>query len=118
MEFTSRMKMTRFQTFWFQMRKNKPLDESRKTGQNLRMKLAFYSISKLQNVSRAYKSTSMYTSEVKVHKHVLKAFEHKVKISRNMKSTPKSKVMSISYLEFNTSLGRFKTQIIMSSWAT
>ncbi|MFS8010513.1 hypothetical protein Hanom_Chr14g01297991 [Helianthus anomalus] len=33
MELTSRMKMTRFQTFWIQMRKNKPLDESRKTGQ-------------------------------------------------------------------------------------
>ncbi|MFS8030419.1 hypothetical protein Hanom_Chr17g01533791 [Helianthus anomalus] len=33
MESTSRVKMTRFQTFWIQMRKNKPLDESRKTGQ-------------------------------------------------------------------------------------
>ncbi|MFS7998802.1 hypothetical protein Hanom_Chr12g01158231 [Helianthus anomalus] len=28
MELTSRMKMTRFQTFWIQMRKTKPLDES------------------------------------------------------------------------------------------
>ncbi|MFS7929302.1 hypothetical protein Hanom_Chr04g00330891 [Helianthus anomalus] len=33
MELTSRMKMARFQTFWIQMRKNKPLDESRKTSQ-------------------------------------------------------------------------------------
>ncbi|MFS8029847.1 hypothetical protein Hanom_Chr17g01527091 [Helianthus anomalus] len=33
MELTSRMKMARFQTFWIQMQKNKPLDESRKTGQ-------------------------------------------------------------------------------------
>ncbi|MFS7981341.1 hypothetical protein Hanom_Chr10g00949771 [Helianthus anomalus] len=33
MELTSRMKMARFQTFWIQMRKNKHLDESRKTGQ-------------------------------------------------------------------------------------
>ncbi|MFS8022792.1 hypothetical protein Hanom_Chr16g01443621 [Helianthus anomalus] len=33
MELTSWMKMARFQTFWIQMRKNKPLDESRKTGQ-------------------------------------------------------------------------------------
>ncbi|MFS7960608.1 hypothetical protein Hanom_Chr08g00705071 [Helianthus anomalus] len=33
MELTSRMKITRFQTFWIQMRKNKPLDESCKTGQ-------------------------------------------------------------------------------------
>ncbi|MFS7985835.1 hypothetical protein Hanom_Chr11g01003291 [Helianthus anomalus] len=32
MELTSRMKMARFQTFWIQMRKNKPLDESRKIG--------------------------------------------------------------------------------------
>ncbi|MFS7910821.1 hypothetical protein Hanom_Chr02g00110681 [Helianthus anomalus] len=32
-ELTSRIKMARFQTFWIQMRKNKPLDESRKTGQ-------------------------------------------------------------------------------------
>ncbi|MFS7954739.1 hypothetical protein Hanom_Chr07g00634041 [Helianthus anomalus] len=28
--------MARFQTFWIQMRKNKPLDESCKTGQNLK----------------------------------------------------------------------------------
>ncbi|MFS7957644.1 hypothetical protein Hanom_Chr07g00668791 [Helianthus anomalus] len=33
MELTSRMKMARFQTFWIQMRKIKPLDESCKTGQ-------------------------------------------------------------------------------------
>ncbi|MFS7931679.1 hypothetical protein Hanom_Chr04g00358781 [Helianthus anomalus] len=28
----SRMKIARFQTFWIQMQKNKPLDGSRKTG--------------------------------------------------------------------------------------
>ncbi|MFS7940279.1 hypothetical protein Hanom_Chr05g00462591 [Helianthus anomalus] len=33
MRLRSRMKMARFQTFWIQMRKNKPLDESRKTSQ-------------------------------------------------------------------------------------
>ncbi|MFS7953046.1 hypothetical protein Hanom_Chr07g00614031 [Helianthus anomalus] len=33
MELTSRIKMARFQTFWIQMRKNNPLNESRKTGQ-------------------------------------------------------------------------------------
>ncbi|MFS7941265.1 hypothetical protein Hanom_Chr05g00474211 [Helianthus anomalus] len=33
MELTSRMKMARFQIFWIQMRKNKPLDESCKTDQ-------------------------------------------------------------------------------------
>ncbi|MFS7989156.1 hypothetical protein Hanom_Chr11g01043431 [Helianthus anomalus] len=43
MELPSRMKMARFQTFWIQMRKNKPLDESRKTGLTSGTKLAFYS---------------------------------------------------------------------------
>ncbi|MFS7931972.1 hypothetical protein Hanom_Chr04g00362291 [Helianthus anomalus] len=43
MELTSRMKKARFQTFWIQMRKNKPLNESRKTGQTSRTKMAFYS---------------------------------------------------------------------------
>ncbi|MFS8027771.1 hypothetical protein Hanom_Chr16g01502621 [Helianthus anomalus] len=33
MELTSRVKKARFQTFWIQMRRNKPLDKSRKTGQ-------------------------------------------------------------------------------------
>ncbi|MFS8034955.1 hypothetical protein Hanom_Chr17g01587301 [Helianthus anomalus] len=37
------MKMARFQTFWIQMRKNKPLDVSRKTGQTSGTKVAFYS---------------------------------------------------------------------------
>ncbi|MFS7959159.1 hypothetical protein Hanom_Chr08g00687351 [Helianthus anomalus] len=36
MELTSTMKMARFQTFWIQTRKNKPLDESRKNWPNLR----------------------------------------------------------------------------------
>ncbi|MFS7994659.1 hypothetical protein Hanom_Chr12g01108661 [Helianthus anomalus] len=35
MELTSRMKMARFETFWIWMRKNKPSDESCKTGQTL-----------------------------------------------------------------------------------
>ncbi|MFS7907465.1 hypothetical protein Hanom_Chr01g00071661 [Helianthus anomalus] len=46
MELTSRIKMVRFQTFWIQMRKNKPLDKSRKTGQTLGTKMAFYSKNK------------------------------------------------------------------------
>ncbi|MFS7958332.1 hypothetical protein Hanom_Chr07g00677041 [Helianthus anomalus] len=37
------MKMTRFQTFWIQMRKNKPLDKSRKTSQTSETKMTFYS---------------------------------------------------------------------------
>ncbi|MFS7973169.1 hypothetical protein Hanom_Chr09g00853431 [Helianthus anomalus] len=37
------MKVARFQTFWIQMQKNKPLDESRKTGQTSGTKMAFYS---------------------------------------------------------------------------
>ncbi|MFS8033808.1 hypothetical protein Hanom_Chr17g01573911 [Helianthus anomalus] len=35
--------MAKFQTFWIQMRKNKPLAESRKTGQTSGTKMAFYS---------------------------------------------------------------------------
>ncbi|MFS7921392.1 hypothetical protein Hanom_Chr03g00236241 [Helianthus anomalus] len=46
MELTSRMKMARFQTFWIQMRINKPLDESRKTGQPPGTNMAFYSSQK------------------------------------------------------------------------
>ncbi|MFS8020874.1 hypothetical protein Hanom_Chr16g01420921 [Helianthus anomalus] len=46
MELTSRMKMARLKTFWIQMRKNKPLDKSRKTGQTSRTKMAFYSTKK------------------------------------------------------------------------
>ncbi|MFS8023399.1 hypothetical protein Hanom_Chr16g01451031 [Helianthus anomalus] len=42
MELTSRMKMTRLQTFWIQIRKNKPLDESRKIDQTLGTKMTFY----------------------------------------------------------------------------
>ncbi|MFS7951645.1 hypothetical protein Hanom_Chr07g00597551 [Helianthus anomalus] len=42
MELTSQMKMARFHTFWIYMRKNKPLDESRKTDQTSRTKMAFY----------------------------------------------------------------------------
>ncbi|MFS7934464.1 hypothetical protein Hanom_Chr05g00391841 [Helianthus anomalus] len=37
----------RFQTFWIQMRENKPLDKSRKTGQSLGTKMAFYSTIKV-----------------------------------------------------------------------
>ncbi|MFS7965280.1 hypothetical protein Hanom_Chr09g00760371 [Helianthus anomalus] len=43
MQLTSRMKMARFQTFWIQMRENKPLDESRKTNQTSGTKMAFCS---------------------------------------------------------------------------
>ncbi|MFS7984437.1 hypothetical protein Hanom_Chr11g00986431 [Helianthus anomalus] len=43
MELTSQMKMTRFQTFWIQMQKNKPLDESRKNGQTSWTKMIFSS---------------------------------------------------------------------------
>ncbi|MFS8001798.1 hypothetical protein Hanom_Chr13g01194591 [Helianthus anomalus] len=46
MELTSRMKMTRFQTFWIEMRKNKPLDESRETGQTSWTKNGIYIIRK------------------------------------------------------------------------
>ncbi|MFS7916353.1 hypothetical protein Hanom_Chr02g00176121 [Helianthus anomalus] len=42
MELMIRMKMARIQTFWIQMRKNKPLDESRKSSQTSGTKMAFY----------------------------------------------------------------------------
>ncbi|MFS7920982.1 hypothetical protein Hanom_Chr03g00231261 [Helianthus anomalus] len=42
------IKMARFQTFWIQMQKNKPLDESRKSGQTSRTKMAFYSHKNMQ----------------------------------------------------------------------
>ncbi|MFS7972085.1 hypothetical protein Hanom_Chr09g00840631 [Helianthus anomalus] len=41
MELMSRIKMARFQTLWIHMRKNKPLDECRKTGQTSGMKMHF-----------------------------------------------------------------------------
>ncbi|MFS7922245.1 hypothetical protein Hanom_Chr03g00246841 [Helianthus anomalus] len=44
MELTSRMKMARFQTFWIQMRKNKPLDETRKTGQTSGTKMGIFTL--------------------------------------------------------------------------
>ncbi|MFS8014937.1 hypothetical protein Hanom_Chr15g01350521 [Helianthus anomalus] len=43
MDLTCQVKMARFQTFWIQMRINKPMDESRKTGQTSGTKIAFYS---------------------------------------------------------------------------
>ncbi|MFS8021632.1 hypothetical protein Hanom_Chr16g01429701 [Helianthus anomalus] len=60
MELTSWMKMASFQTFWIHMRKNKPLDESRKTGQTSGTKMAFYSLyiykNKEQSTLRAFKN--------------------------------------------------------------
>ncbi|MFS7951725.1 hypothetical protein Hanom_Chr07g00598521 [Helianthus anomalus] len=41
MELTSWIKMARFQTLWIQMRKNKPLDESRQSNQTSRTKWHF-----------------------------------------------------------------------------
>ncbi|MFS7941900.1 hypothetical protein Hanom_Chr06g00481771 [Helianthus anomalus] len=41
---TSRMKMTIFQTFWIQMRKNKLLDQSCKASQTSGKIMAIYSI--------------------------------------------------------------------------
>ncbi|MFS8012361.1 hypothetical protein Hanom_Chr14g01319891 [Helianthus anomalus] len=43
MELTSWIKMARFQTLWIQMRKNKPLDKSHKSGQTSGTKMTFYS---------------------------------------------------------------------------
>ncbi|MFS8035330.1 hypothetical protein Hanom_Chr17g01591791 [Helianthus anomalus] len=42
MELASQMKTARFQSFWIQMWKNKPLNKSRKTSQTSGTKMAFY----------------------------------------------------------------------------
>ncbi|MFS7965680.1 hypothetical protein Hanom_Chr09g00765061 [Helianthus anomalus] len=52
MELTSRMKMARFQTFWIQMQKNKPLDENCKTGQTSGTKMAFYIFFSFQKINK------------------------------------------------------------------
>ncbi|MFS8015252.1 hypothetical protein Hanom_Chr15g01354221 [Helianthus anomalus] len=53
------MKMARFQTFWIRMWKNKPLDESRKTGQTLGTKMAFYSLKLVDVLSLVTKTISI-----------------------------------------------------------
>ncbi|MFS7909921.1 hypothetical protein Hanom_Chr02g00100281 [Helianthus anomalus] len=50
-----RMKTARFQNFWIQMRKNRPLDESHKSGQTSGTKMAFYS--NLNHQTNGYSST-------------------------------------------------------------
>ncbi|MFS7973125.1 hypothetical protein Hanom_Chr09g00852891 [Helianthus anomalus] len=53
MELMSRVKMARFHTFWIQMRKNKPLDESPQNWSNLRNEngiLLYYIFRYLQNM--------------------------------------------------------------------
>ncbi|MFS7928069.1 hypothetical protein Hanom_Chr04g00316561 [Helianthus anomalus] len=59
LELASRMKMARFQTLWIQMRKNKPLDKSSKTGQTLGTKMAFYSKQNDQKVSTYFIMTKI-----------------------------------------------------------
>ncbi|MFS7911695.1 hypothetical protein Hanom_Chr02g00121091 [Helianthus anomalus] len=60
MELTSRTKMTRFQTCWIQMRKNKPLDESRKSGQTSETKMAFYSLIYEQSIPKTVLRQQIY----------------------------------------------------------
>ncbi|MFS7906073.1 hypothetical protein Hanom_Chr01g00055071 [Helianthus anomalus] len=74
MELRSRMKMATFQTFWIQMRKNKPLDESRKTGQTSGTKMTFYSKLKRKtnkDCTRAYLAVSGSNTSLNT-KHVSK----------------------------------------------
>ncbi|MFS8010705.1 hypothetical protein Hanom_Chr14g01300151 [Helianthus anomalus] len=66
MELTSRMKMARFQTFWIQMQKNKPLDENRKTSQTSGTKMAFYSIKQHKCLNFTLEHDYMYLA--KCHK--------------------------------------------------
>ncbi|MFS7937547.1 hypothetical protein Hanom_Chr05g00428941 [Helianthus anomalus] len=56
------MKMARFQPFWIQMRKNKPLDESHKTGQTTGTK---YDILHLFIYIKSY--VSLFIAKLWVH---------------------------------------------------
>ncbi|MFS7979307.1 hypothetical protein Hanom_Chr10g00925791 [Helianthus anomalus] len=53
------MKITRFQIFWIQMRKNKPLDESRKTSRTSGTKNGIL----LSFISRILGCTYSYTTK-------------------------------------------------------
>ncbi|MFS7989309.1 hypothetical protein Hanom_Chr11g01045221 [Helianthus anomalus] len=67
------MKLASFQTFWIQMRKNKPLNGSRKTGSGTKM--AFYS-----------KKTKMYFDVIALNAWVFHAkFKAKGEIYINFK---------------------------------
>ncbi|MFS7940343.1 hypothetical protein Hanom_Chr05g00463311 [Helianthus anomalus] len=48
MELTSRMKMARFQTFWIQVKKNKPLNESHINWPNFRDKNGIYALTNMK----------------------------------------------------------------------
>ncbi|MFS7915292.1 hypothetical protein Hanom_Chr02g00163551 [Helianthus anomalus] len=50
----------RFQTFWIQIRKNKPLDESRKTGQTSGTKMTFYSYLKYEIIPHVFGSQRFF----------------------------------------------------------
>ncbi|MFS7922281.1 hypothetical protein Hanom_Chr03g00247251 [Helianthus anomalus] len=59
MKLMTQMKMGRFQTFWIQMWKNKPLDESRKTDQTSGTKMGFYSTVYIIKESTGRKNSTM-----------------------------------------------------------
>ncbi|MFS7950592.1 hypothetical protein Hanom_Chr07g00585011 [Helianthus anomalus] len=48
------MKITRFQTFWIKIRKNKHLDESRKCDQTSKTKMALYSFKVFSSIFLAF----------------------------------------------------------------
>ncbi|MFS7915837.1 hypothetical protein Hanom_Chr02g00170021 [Helianthus anomalus] len=53
----------KFSTFWIQMRKNRPLDENRKTGQTSGTKMTFYSYSYKRNCVVKYDCKSNFNSK-------------------------------------------------------
>ncbi|MFS7941877.1 hypothetical protein Hanom_Chr06g00481531 [Helianthus anomalus] len=61
------MKLARFQTFWIQMQKNKPMDES-ETGQTSRTKMTFYSYQ--QNQSE-HKPDQQRLRQAPAHEHAI-----------------------------------------------
>ncbi|MFS7928364.1 hypothetical protein Hanom_Chr04g00319901 [Helianthus anomalus] len=70
MELTSRKKMTRFQTFWIQIRKNKPLDKSHKTSQTLGTKMV-KRVNYIVSPCGLHKVTYLGTNSLKSHSRVL-----------------------------------------------
>ncbi|MFS7911826.1 hypothetical protein Hanom_Chr02g00122641 [Helianthus anomalus] len=61
----SRMKMARYKTFWIRMRKDKPLDESRKTGQtSFRRKCHFTQKKKTSELNYTDDPSGMFIKQV------------------------------------------------------
>ncbi|MFS7941899.1 putative non-specific serine/threonine protein kinase [Helianthus anomalus] len=85
MELTWHMKMARFQTFWIQTWKNKPLDESRKTGQT---KLTDFGLSKVGLIN----STEDLSSSTTVRTAIFQDNEVKTESTSTMNKDERQKL--------------------------